>query len=80
VANLFRRPQLRGAVADITMFSPKGKLLLASVAGPTHKDRGRPPKARSEMEATGPKNDREDQLRCLPSGSLDWSINECVWE
>ena len=80
VTNQYKGPQLRGAAGCFTMISLRGKPVLASVEGPTHKNSGRPTMARSEMETTGPKNDREDQSGYLSSGSLDWSINECVWE
>ncbi len=79
MANLFKCLLMLGAVADITMFSLRGKPVLASVEGPIHENSGRPTMASGEMAATGPKNDREDQLGCLSGGSLDWSINECVW-
>ena len=80
VASLFKRLLILGAIADFTMFSLRGKPVLASVEGSIHKNSGRPNMARSEMEPTDPKNDREDLLGYLSSGSLDWSINECVWE
>ena len=50
VANLFRRPQLRGAVADFTMFSLRGKPVSISVEGIVYRNNGKPTAAERFVE------------------------------